>query len=416
MVRLAALLATTATLLGSAQACYEQCGGLTFTGSTSCSGGCVCTYMNDWYSQCVPGSSTTTTTTSKSTTTTPKSSTTTTTTKSSTTTSKSSTTTSKSSTTTSSTTTTKSSTTTSKTSSTSTTTSKTSSSSTTKSSTAVPTATPKYWFSFGDSYTQTFFNISDTKPSDANVFGNPVYPGYTACGSVTNWIDEMIVSYNESYLYAYNFAYGGATIDANIVAPYTSTVLSMTDQMNEFLDNVASHPSYAPWTSANSIFSFFIGINDVSGTWYQDWGNWTAFTPTLMDAYFALVQKAYNAGARNFLFINVPCVERSPYALSLGDADSVTIPLGTAIDGYNAELINRVNAFKANNTGVTAWIYDSNTRLGLILDNPTAYGFQDNSTYGSATNLAWCNDFHVSPGVHHYFAQDIHGVLSGSGF
>lgn len=29
---------------------------------------------------------------------------------------------------------------------------------------------------------------------------------------------------------------------------------------------------------------------------------------------------------------------------------------------------------------VTAWIYDSNTRLGLILDNPTAYGFQDNST------------------------------------
>ncbi|KIO31667.1 carbohydrate esterase family 16 protein, partial [Tulasnella calospora MUT 4182] len=257
------------------------------------------------------------------------------------------------------------------------------------------------------------FDITSTKPNDANVFGNPPYPGYTACGSVTNWIDEMIVSFNETYLYAYNFAYGGATIDANIVAPYTSTVLSMTDQMNQFLINVAPHPSYAPWTSANSIFSFFIGINDIGGTWWKDWGNWTAY---VMDAYFALVQKAYDAGARNFLFVNVPCVERSPYALSLGTADEVTIPMKTAIDGYNAELINRVNALKAANPGITAWIYDSNTRLGQILDSPTTYGFQDGITYGSGSNLAWCNDFHVSPGVHHYFAQDIAGVLSGSGF
>ncbi|KAG8895650.1 hypothetical protein FRC00_007167 [Tulasnella sp. 408] len=207
----------------------------------------------------------------------------------------------------------------------------------------------------------------------------------------------MIVQFNESHLYAYNFAYGGATIDATIVEPYTSTVLSMTDQMNQFLANLSPPPSYAPWTSTDSIFSFFIGIND-------------------MDAYFALVQKAYDAGARNFLFVNVPCVERSPYVLGLGTAEEVGIPMKTAIDGYNAELINRVNAFKTANSGVTAWIYDSNTRLGQILDAPTSYGFQDGTTYGSGSNLAWCNDFHVSPGVHHYFAQDVAGVLSGSGF
>lgn len=32
--------------------------------------------------------------------------------------------------------------------------------------------------------------------------------GYTACGSVTNWIDQVIVKYNTTYLYSYNFAYG----------------------------------------------------------------------------------------------------------------------------------------------------------------------------------------------------------------
>ncbi|KAG8999960.1 hypothetical protein FRB90_011910 [Tulasnella sp. 427] len=281
-----------------------------------------------------------------------------------------------------------------------------------------------------------YFNISDTKPNDANVFGNPPYPGYTACGSVTNWIDEMVVSYNESKIYAYNFAYGGATIDANIVAPYTSTVLSMTDQMNEFVNNVASKPSYAPWTSANSLFSFFIGINDVSGTWWKS-SDPTAYVPdlylaalhtltnisftlsytdTLLTAYFALVQKAYDAGARNFLFINVPCVERSPYALSLGSTTAVTIPLRTAINDYNTKLAAKITSWKSGLSGVKTWYYDSNTMLGKILDNPTSYGFQDNSTYGSATNLAWCNDFHVSPGVHHYFASEMHTLLSGTGF
>lgn len=40
---------------------YGQCGGIGFTGSTSCVSGYVCTYENDYYSQCVPGTATTTT-------------------------------------------------------------------------------------------------------------------------------------------------------------------------------------------------------------------------------------------------------------------------------------------------------------------------------------------------------------------
>ncbi|KAG8899396.1 hypothetical protein FRC01_010562, partial [Tulasnella sp. 417] len=125
---------------------------------------------------------------------------------------------------------------------------------------------------------------------------------------------------------------------------------------------------------------------------------------------------AYDAGGRNFLFVNVPSVERSPYVASLGTADEVATPLGLAIKGYNAELINRVAAFKAANSGVTAWIYDSYTKLNQILDAPTSYGLQDATSYGSAANLAWCNDFHVSPAVHHYFAQGVAGVLTGTGF
>ncbi|KAM7217091.1 SGNH hydrolase-type esterase domain containing protein [Rhypophila decipiens] len=41
---------------------WGQCGGIGWSGSTSCVLGYRCTYQNDWYSQCVPGAAATTTT------------------------------------------------------------------------------------------------------------------------------------------------------------------------------------------------------------------------------------------------------------------------------------------------------------------------------------------------------------------
>ncbi|KAG8965732.1 hypothetical protein FRC05_003049 [Tulasnella sp. 425] len=364
------------------RACYEQCGGQGFTGSTTCSGGCVCTYQSAWYSQCLPvgsSSSQTTTTTSKTTTTTTTSKTTTTTTSKTTTT---------------------------------TTTTKTSTSSTSSASSTPSSA--RYWFAFGDSYTTTGFDFTSTKPSAANVFGNPTYPGNTACGStVTNWIDEMIVTHNESFIYAYNFAYGGATIDATLVTPYLSTVQSMTDQVNQFVTNLGSKPSYAPWTSSNAIFSFFIGINDIGNSYYQS-GDRSAFSDTLLNAYFALVQKVYDAGGRNFLFINVPPIDRSP--LMLGQGSTSTALEKSVIDTYNSKLAAKVSAFQSAHSGTTTWLYNSNAKVTQILNSPTSYGFQDATTYGATSNLAWCNNYHVSPGVHHYLALDIKSLLTGTGF
>ncbi|KAF8602420.1 hypothetical protein BDV93DRAFT_557667 [Ceratobasidium sp. AG-I] len=54
-----------------AVAVYGQCGGLNWTGSTVCDAGSYCLYSNPYYSQCVPGtaSTTATATTSSATTT-----------------------------------------------------------------------------------------------------------------------------------------------------------------------------------------------------------------------------------------------------------------------------------------------------------------------------------------------------------
>ncbi|KAG8968865.1 hypothetical protein FRC03_005738 [Tulasnella sp. 419] len=380
-----AISALALALLGAVIACWEQCGGTGYTGPITCAAPCVCVYYNPWFSQCVPaGTTSSTLTSSKLSSSISKTSSTSNTSKTSSSTSRTSST--------------------SKTSTTSRTSSRTTTSST-PSGTAKPT---KYWFSFGDSYTSTTFDIAGTLPNDANPIGNPVYPGYTACGMVTNWIDVDTVKYNTSKVYTYNFAYGGATIDANLVTPYQPTVKSLTDQVNSFLATVGPKPASTPWTSSNSIFSFFIGINDMGGSWWLNTDG--AFSDTLLDAYFALVQKVYDVGGRNFLFINVPGVNRSPLML----AQSVDAQEGerVVIEAFNAKLAARVASFKASHSGTQTWVYDSYSRLVQILNNPSAYGLKDATSYGSGTDVAWCNDYHISPPVHEVYGKDIATLIT----
>ncbi|THU97432.1 hypothetical protein K435DRAFT_662833 [Dendrothele bispora CBS 962.96] len=256
---------------------------------------------------------------------------------------------------------------------------------------APPASTPSssvkanYWFSFGDSYTATAFSPDSTPPQPSNPMGNPSFPGGTATGG-PNWIDYDTVTFNNSLVLTWNYAYGGATIDANLAPPYTPTVLSLTDQVNEFLNGAAKKPASAPWTGENSLFSVWIGINDLSWSWWQT-GDRLAYSDTLLDAEFALIQKLYNVGARNFLFLNVPPFQRSPYSL---EGSNTTAPiLQGVIEDFNTKLVQRVQDLKANNTGVTTFLWDSYEDFNKILDNPTQYGFRDATAFGSGDDLFW---------------------------
>lgn len=74
-----------------------------------------------------------------------------------------------------------------------------------------------------------------------------------------NFVGFDTVTYNKSTILTYNYAYGGATIDANLVVPYLPTVLSLTDQVNQFLAGAAKKPATSPWTSTNTLFTIWIG-------------------------------------------------------------------------------------------------------------------------------------------------------------
>ena len=77
----------------------------------------------------------------------------------------------------------------------------------------------------------------------------------------------MTTVYNKSLILTYNFAYIAATIDANLVKQNVTTAKSLTDQVNQFLSSYADKPASAPWRSDNTLFSVWIGINDIGNTW-----------------------------------------------------------------------------------------------------------------------------------------------------
>lgn len=269
-------------------------------------------------------------------------------------------------------------------------------------------ATPNYWFSFGDSYTQTGFDPTSTLPSASNPFGNPPYPGWTSAGGA-NWIDLNTAVYNNSLIYTYNYAYGGATTDAALVPPYTPTVLSYVDQVNQFLNGAGKKPASTPWTSSNALFSVWIGINDIGNTfWLSDR---PAFSDTLLNAGFAQVEKLYNTGARNFLFINVPAIYRSPLMLNQDQASRDLEK--SVIQMHNQKLAAKISAFKASHTGVKTWLYDSDKTFNKILDAPTTYGFKDATSYGQ-TGSFWNNDYHPGAAAHTIFAKEIDQLLAAT--
>ncbi|KDN66473.1 putative fungal cellulose binding domain-containing protein [Colletotrichum sublineola] len=347
-----ALLIITLALTANAQVpVWGQCGGNGWTGSTDCAGGSYCSPQNPWYSQCLPGTAPGATSTKVTNVPVP--------------------TTSRASAITSTVT-------------------------VRPTSTSVPTPSPsgpKYFITFGDSYSQTGFNINSTKPSSQNPLGNPNLPGWTTSGGL-NWIGFLLAQYNASLTYSYNLAYGGATTDASLITPYTPTVLSFIDQVSEFSRSLASKPAWAPWTAGNTLVGVWMGVNDVGNAW---WGsNREALLVQVLGRYFDQLQILYDAGVRNFVLLSVPPTQKTPLMLANGaDAGG---QLSASIKQYNELIASNLAAFKTKNAGVTSWVVDTAPPFDKAIDNPTSYGAPDATCYNEdGVSCLWFNDYH--PGV-----------------
>ncbi|KAF2435727.1 hypothetical protein EJ08DRAFT_286888 [Tothia fuscella] len=221
----------------------------------------------------------------------------------------------------------------------------------------------------GDSYSQTGFNVAGPQPNVANPIGNPPYPGWTSCPG-PNWIGYLTTTYNRSTVLTYNLADGGATVDGDLIKSWRPEVKSLITQVRkEYIPTYGNKPEQAPWTDSNSLFAFWIGINDIGMSY---WDNNSTRADTALKEYAELWEDIYKTGGRNFLFLNVPPLHRAPLTVESGNNQSVGLEL-KAINEWNSKLSAMADKFKASHPGVTTFVFSTFDVFNQIMDKPASF-------------------------------------------
>jgi phospholipase/lecithinase/hemolysin len=241
----------------------------------------------------------------------------------------------------------------------------------------------------GDSYTTTGFNVSFAQPNATNPLGNPISSsspfGYTAVNG-PGWVEQLTVKYNQSLIQTYNLAYGGATVDSALVAPYEPQVLSFRQQVNQEFFPYYVEVNNAQWTSKNSLFASFFGINDVGNSYYQT--NATAIIQAVFNVYAGLIDELYHSGARNFLFLNVPPFNLSPEILSQNNSWASSYS-DAAIQDFNDRLAALAYNVQYKYADTTVFLYDTHRAFSQVLAYPYAYS----QTSGYLNTTAFCTAY-----------------------
>ncbi|KAK5733629.1 hypothetical protein LTS12_026895 [Elasticomyces elasticus] len=263
----------------------------------------------------------------------------------------------------------------------------------------------KYLISFGDSYSQTGFDPKGETPSSSNPLGNPGFPGYTTSGGA-NWIGDYVTTNGDDPVLSYNFASGGATTDADLVQPFASTVLSLVDQVELYK---SSMQTISPWSSSNSLFAIWIGVNDVGNAWASS--SWPTLLSQIMSQRTKQAQTLYDSGARNFAFLTVPPINYTP--LVIGEGSSNADRVATAITEYNEALRNIVEAFTSSYSDVHTYILDTDAPFMEAINNPMAYQASDATcSDSSGTKCLWWNNYHPGQAIHKLVAHAFRSLIN----
>jgi phospholipase/lecithinase/hemolysin len=283
----------------------------------------------------------------------------------------------------------------------------------------------------GDSYSQTGFNISGSYPSATNPLGNPELPGQTTSGGL-NWIGFLASQYNTSLILSFNFAYGGATTNASIVAPWSPSVLSLIDQVNLFSNSIASKPPSAPWNSHNTLAGIWMGINDIGGSYARP--DLEMVLIEVMNSYFGQLQILYNAGIRNFMLLTVPrelfphlfllihhfrtltfhitAMQKTPLMIERGS--EVVAQETAAVEKYNSLLATYLSRFLSSNTHSRAKLIHTRRPFDTAINNPTAYGAPNATCVNwDGTSCLWRDPYHPGVAIQNLTAQHVLTELEG---
>ncbi|GJN87409.1 hypothetical protein Rhopal_000358-T1 [Rhodotorula paludigena] len=200
------------------------------------------------------------------------------------------------------------------------------------------------------------------------------------------WFDHIALSpaYPDLRDEHYDLAVGGATVWPGAKA-FGLPNVSFPDQVDVFERYFVNsrNPEKPKWDNATSLFSVFIGINDISYRWWQR-GSILPHLRQTLGVYDSQIGRLYKAGARTFLLFKVPPYERSPIVSLI---DSVVENTRNNVDvsaaALNKDLELYVDQAPEKYPGADFRLFDTVEFFDDVLDNAK-------SKYGFENDDGWC--------------------------
>ncbi|KAI0628908.1 hypothetical protein C8Q77DRAFT_1076590 [Trametes polyzona] len=258
---------------------------------------------------------------------------------------------------------------------------------------------------FGDSFSSVGYSPESPLPSAEEPLGVR-FPGETSCERPTeetaeatqqvacdpNWVGHLVREVNsqragQTPLRVFDYAIAGDTVAR----------MKLKQVSKEFLPHLGAHPEWAPWLPSDTLFVTWIGINDC--TWNLRLK--VSSAQATIDDYFGAQEKLYNAGARNFCFIDVPPVHLFPNGPKTPRAR-------TAYEAWNPLLREGARTFSAAHPDATVFLFSSWELFTRIRANPSLVG---PTAEGGIADKLFVDGFHLSSAVHAVIAREFLAFL-----
>ncbi|KAL9132735.1 MAG: hypothetical protein Q9175_006092, partial [Cornicularia normoerica] len=218
--------------------------------------------------------------------------------------------------------------------------------------------------SFGDSYTDTGFDLTEQQPSREDPFGNPTY---NPNSPYIKWIEYLSMTYNDSKVETYNFAVSGATVDQDLIDKGSA----FSTQVGEkFLSNYGQEDH--TWEPQTTLFSVFFGINDnvfsnkSEGLFDRVFESYSRTLDKQQRPLTSNFSQLHTAGAQNFVFLNVPPIHRGP-----NHAESSS--LAESISSWNARLAKFAANLGSTHPETSIFLFDTYDLFDKVLDAPETF-------------------------------------------
>ncbi|KAI0770380.1 hypothetical protein C8Q74DRAFT_1218730 [Fomes fomentarius] len=184
----------------------------------------------------------------------------------------------------------------------------------------------------------------------------------------------------------------------NLAFPGATAQDDLSDQLSHFFTLFPKKDiANADWTT----YIVFLGINDCGS---NDADELESIVENVFDAVHNLYVKA---GARNFVLVDVPPIDRSPQASASESSDEIEERVKT----WNELLLAQASEFGTSYEEATMLLFSSYNVLEEVLDDPAEFDFDEEDTTAEGGTI-WEDDLHLTADMHDILAERLLASLS----